>query len=145
MSGAVAKLAGVAALVAGTLALAACGGGEADLANGKQKFAACGGCHALADAGTTATVGPNLDDAFRGSRAEGFDPDGFRGVVLYWIKNPEQRSQPIMQPNIVTGKDAEDVAAYVASVAGTDEESPARPAEPVEPPAPAEEGTASAP
>jgi mono/diheme cytochrome c family protein len=38
------------------------GGGAAD---GKQVFAraGCGSCHTLADAGTTGTVGPNLDEA----------------------------------------------------------------------------------
>lgn len=126
----------VVAAATASLALVACGGGEPDLDNGKTKFAACGGCHALADAGTTATVGPNLDDAFRSARREGFDADGFRGVVRYWIESPEQRSEPLMPPNLVTGQDADDVAAYVAAVAGTDEESPPRPAEPVEPPSP---------
>jgi cytochrome c551/c552 len=145
MRRATAKLAGLLALVASSVGFAACGGsGEADLANGKQKFAACGGCHAMSDAGTTATVGPNLDDAFRAARTEGFDPDSFRGVVRYWIANPEQRSEPLMPPNLVTGKDAEDVAAYVAAVAGTDKESPPRAAEPVEPPAPAQEAASGA-
>lgn len=39
----------------------AAGGGEAD---GKTLFTnnGCGGCHTLADAGTNATVGPNLDE-----------------------------------------------------------------------------------
>jgi mono/diheme cytochrome c family protein len=39
--------------------------GEGDPANGKQIFAAqgCGSCHTLADAGSSGTVGPNLDDA----------------------------------------------------------------------------------
>jgi|SRR5829696_4622034 len=43
------------------------GGGGADArAEGKQIFtgsAGCGGCHALADAGTSGNVGPNLDEA----------------------------------------------------------------------------------
>jgi len=40
----------------------AAGGG--DLAAGKKVFAdaGCGGCHALADAGASGTVGPNLDE-----------------------------------------------------------------------------------
>ena len=40
--------------------------GRGDLkAQGKEVFASagCGGCHTLADAGATGTVGPNLDDA----------------------------------------------------------------------------------
>jgi mono/diheme cytochrome c family protein len=44
------------------------GGGEAtagDPAAGSEIFASagCGGCHTLADAGTSGTVGPNLDDS----------------------------------------------------------------------------------
>jgi mono/diheme cytochrome c family protein len=42
----------------------AAGGGSAALALGKQIFlvkADCGSCHALKDAGSTGTVGPNLD------------------------------------------------------------------------------------
>lgn len=124
--------AGLLVLAAAAATVAGCGASGGDVANGKQKFAACGGCHTLADAGTTATVGPNLDDAFRGARKQGFDQSTFEGVVRYWIENPEQRTQPIMPPNLVTGKDADDVAAYIASVAGRNQESPPRPAEPVE-------------
>jgi len=42
------------------------GGGETgDAANGEQVFAAagCGGCHTFEAAGSTGSVGPNLDDA----------------------------------------------------------------------------------
>lgn len=123
-------LLGLLVICVAAFALSACGGGSRDVANGKAKFAACGGCHTLADAGTKGTVGPNLDDAFRGSRRQGFAKSSFEGVIRYWIEKPQQRSQPMMPPNIVTGKDAADVAAYIASVAGTgDAESPVRPAE----------------
>ena len=40
------------------------GGAEGDPAAGKEVFvgsAGCGGCHAFTDAGTTGTIGPNLD------------------------------------------------------------------------------------
>ncbi|HEU0247318.1 MAG TPA: hypothetical protein VFR38_09575, partial [Gaiellaceae bacterium] len=40
--------------------------GEGDPVAGKEVFlgsSACGGCHTLADAGTSGTVGPNLDDS----------------------------------------------------------------------------------
>ena len=124
---------GLVALCAAAFTLAACGGGTRDLANGKKQFAACGGCHTLADAGTKGTVGPNLDDAFRGARTDGFEKSSFEGVVRYWIDKPEQRSQPLMPADLVTGKNADDVAAYVAAVAGTaDGDSPARPAEEIE-------------
>ena len=38
---------------------------EGDAENGKKLFASagCGGCHTFSDAGSTGTVGPNLDDA----------------------------------------------------------------------------------
>ena len=128
-----APLLGLLALCVAAFTLAACGGGKADIANGKKQFAACGGCHTLADAGTTGTIGPNLDDAFRGARTDGFMESSFEGVVRYWIDKPEQRTEPIMRADIVTGKNADDVAAYVAAVAGTrDAESPARPAEEIE-------------
>jgi mono/diheme cytochrome c family protein len=39
------------------------GGGAVTAAAGKKVFTAnCGGCHTLADAGTSGSVGPNLDD-----------------------------------------------------------------------------------
>jgi mono/diheme cytochrome c family protein len=43
------------------------GGGtaEGDAAAGKEVYASagCGSCHALSDAGSTGTIGPNLDDS----------------------------------------------------------------------------------
>lgn len=111
-----------AAALAGAVTLSACGStgsADADLANGKQKFTqSCGSCHIMKDAGTTGTAGPNLDDAFRGPRAEGFAASHFEGVVRYWIANAEQKRDPIMPRNLVTGNDARDVAAYVAVYAG---------------------------
>lgn len=126
-------LAGLILLGAAVATVAGCGAAGGDHANGKKQFiAACGGCHTLADAGTKGTVGPNLDDAFRGSRAQDFKDSTFEGVVRYWIEGAEQRSAPKMPRNLVTGQDADDVAAYVAAVAGRDSESPARPAEPTQ-------------
>jgi mono/diheme cytochrome c family protein len=45
---------------------------EGDPAAGKAAFAAqgCGGCHAFSAAGTTASVGPDLDEALQGKDAE---------------------------------------------------------------------------
>jgi cbb3-type cytochrome c oxidase subunit III len=107
----------------GALALlaAGCGTGgkaqpHADETTGSKLFTAkCGGCHQLAAAGTQGTVGPNLDDAFRGPREQGFKQSTIQNVVLDQIREP---SAP-MPKNLVTGQDAQDVAAYVASVAGT--------------------------
>ena len=41
------------------------GGGEGDAAAGKEVYASagCGSCHTFSDAGTTGTVGPNLDES----------------------------------------------------------------------------------
>jgi cytochrome c oxidase subunit II len=49
------------------------GGGEAAAPDGKTLFAGdagCKGCHTLADAGSTATVGPNLDKVLKGRDAD---------------------------------------------------------------------------
>jgi mono/diheme cytochrome c family protein len=99
-----------------------------NLANGKEQFVSkCGACHVLERAGTTGVSGPNLDAAFRTARTEGFGESTFQGVVHQQILNPSSSDQvdpktgkalPGMPANIVTGDDAEDVAAYVASAAG---------------------------
>ena len=41
------------------------GGGEGDAAAGADVYssAGCGSCHVLADAGSTGTIGPNLDES----------------------------------------------------------------------------------
>jgi mono/diheme cytochrome c family protein len=41
------------------------GGGEGDVAAGKEVYASagCGSCHTFADAGSTGTIGPSLDDS----------------------------------------------------------------------------------
>jgi len=110
------------ALAAGAVMAVASGCGQpaADTANGKKLFSAtCGGCHTLQDAGTKGRTGPNLDDAWRGSRQSGIPDSQFRGVVHRWIA----WSQPPMPRDLLKGQDAHDVAAYVASVAGTSQDS----------------------
>jgi mono/diheme cytochrome c family protein len=77
----------------------------------------CAGCHTLADAGSQAAVGPNLDDAFYGDREQGFKESSIANVVLQQIRI----AIPPMPQNLVKGQDADDVAAYVASVAGTEQ------------------------
>jgi mono/diheme cytochrome c family protein len=106
-------------LVAG--GLAGCGGsgvsapGQADLANGKTLFQnKCGYCHVLEDAGTNGAVGPNLDDAYAGSRIEGLKQSSFEALVRQQI----DEADPPMPRHLVSGDDARDVAAYVAGVAG---------------------------
>jgi len=118
------KLAGAALLIFVAALLSACDLQEdADLDNGRELFTAqCGTCHILAEAGTTSDVGPDLDAAFAASRATGgFDEDTIEGVIESQIANPRETDpeDPTYMPaDLVTGEDAEDVAAYVASVAG---------------------------
>ena len=90
---------------------------------GRQIFnAKCGTCHKLAQAASQGNQGPNLDTAFAAARAAGMDEETVKGVVLYQIYHPRP-SVPgypavSMPANIVTGNDAEDVAAYIARYAG---------------------------
>jgi cbb3-type cytochrome c oxidase subunit III len=113
-------------LAAAALIAGGCGtGGKAsssgDQTNGKKLFTAkCAGCHVLAAAGAKGTVGPSLDDAFAGSRAQGFKQSTIQNVVLLQIR---EASKP-MPTNLVTGQDAVDVAGYVAAVAGTNAKPP---------------------
>jgi cbb3-type cytochrome c oxidase subunit III len=108
-------------LTGAVLLLAGCGtGGKAsshgDQANGQKVFQAkCAGCHTLAAAGSSGTVGPNLDDAFRADKQQHFKQNTIQNVVLLQIRQPS----PPMPASLVKGEDAQDVAAYVAAVAGT--------------------------
>jgi plastocyanin len=116
--------AAVAALTSG------CGGASTSQANvihGKEQFVAkCGVCHTLARAGTKGNAGPNLDEAFARARRDGFGETTFAGIVEQQIGQPSRLPQvdpktgkeaPGMPANIVTGRDAHDVAAYVAMTA----------------------------
>jgi mono/diheme cytochrome c family protein len=104
----------VAAAVA--LPLAACGRDEADLSNGKALFTErCGTCHILGRAGTQGRTGPDLDASFRAALADGVGRKTVEGVVHDQILNP--RNSSAMPPELVTGDDARDVAAYVAFAA----------------------------
>jgi cbb3-type cytochrome c oxidase subunit III len=117
------------------IALAACGTGgiatgAGDQENGKKLFlgkGGCAGCHTLAAAGSTSTIGPNLDDAFAEARSEGYKESAILNIVHDQIRFPGQyptaQSNPAflqanMPANLVTGQDAEDVAAFVAANAG---------------------------
>src|SRR4051794_12654404 len=96
-----------------------------NVVNGKQLFVAkCGACHVLSRAGTKGVTGPNLDKAFGRARQDGFGESTFEGIVHRQIHQPNRNPQvdpatgkvlPLMPANLVTGADAEDVAAYVAS------------------------------
>jgi mono/diheme cytochrome c family protein len=106
----------------GAAALAGCGGtgvpasGSVDLAKGKQLFTStCGSCHKLADAGTTGTIGPDLDAAYAGDRIIGMKDSSFEALVRQQI----DLADPPMPRHLLKGSDADDVAAYVAKVAGS--------------------------
>lgn len=115
------NLRGGAAVLALSAALLAAGCGTGGIAKGgdqskgQQRFQEkCGGCHALAAAGTNGTVGPNLDDAFASDRQQGFKESTIEQIVRDQIELASGK----MPPNLVTGADADAVAAYVAAVAG---------------------------
>ena len=82
---------------------------EGDPVAGKEVFlgaSACGGCHTLADAGSTGTVGPNLDEA---------QPD--YELALDRVTNG-QGGMPSFSGSLSEQQIA-DVSAYVSSVAGS--------------------------
>ena len=90
---------------------------DADLVAGKQLFVKnCGSCHVLNRAGTKGTTGPNLDQAFQRAEKDGFGESAIRGVSSKQIEYPNREAGGIMPAKLVTGQDAANVAAYVASV-----------------------------
>lgn len=110
------------ALVALVVTASGCGTTSADPQRGRTLFIQkCGVCHELAQAGTTAQVGPNLDDAFAAARAEGNDSDTVEGVVKAQVEFPRENNgdpRVSMPADVVTGQDLDDVAAYVGEWAG---------------------------
>jgi mono/diheme cytochrome c family protein len=108
----------VAIAVAGASAASACGREESpDLVTGKELFVQkCGSCHTLNRAGTKGVQAPNLDQAFGPARRDGLGEGTIEGVVKNQIANVRRGS--IMPQDLVKGQAAEDVAAYVALVAG---------------------------
>ncbi|MGE5408631.1 MAG: c-type cytochrome [Syntrophothermus sp.] len=99
-----------------------CGTTTADTARGRTLFIQkCGVCHTMAQAGTTATIGPNLDAAFGAAREAGENGDTIEGIVKNQIEYPRpSNGNPTvsMPANIVEGQDLQDVAAYVGEWAG---------------------------
>jgi cytochrome c2 len=112
----------LAALGAIALPAAGCGTSTADVERGRTLFIQkCGTCHGMAQAGTTAQIGPNLDDAFAAARAAGQTASTVEGVVVAQVENPRPMSENpavSMPAELVTGQDLEDVAAYVGEYAG---------------------------
>jgi cbb3-type cytochrome c oxidase subunit III len=130
---------GGAGLAAAALLAAGCGtGGVAsasgkapDTSNGQKLFtSSCGACHTLSAAGTSGNIGPNLDNAFAAAVKDGYKQSSIENLVLDQIRygsgeiasyttGKKFKVLTPMPANIVTGQDAVDVAAYVASVAGS--------------------------
>jgi mono/diheme cytochrome c family protein len=103
-------------------AASGCGTTTASVDRGRTLFIQnCGTCHQMAQAGTTAQVGPNLDDAFAAARVAGETGDTIEGVVKAQVgyPRPSNGNPAVSMPaDLVTGQDLEDVAAYVAEYAG---------------------------
>jgi mono/diheme cytochrome c family protein len=121
MRGVVRRSRSLPALVPVALLIMALGGctlkhPTANLVRGKQLFVTkCGACHTLSHANTTGTVGPNLDVAFRQDRADGIKGTSIQGLVDYWIQYPS--AQGVMPAMLYKDQAAQDVAAYVGTVA----------------------------
>ena len=110
------------ALTAVMVVASGCGTTDADPERGRTLFIQkCGTCHAMAQAGTTAQTGPNLDHAFAAARSIGNDSDTIEGVVKAQVEYPRpSNANPAvsMPADLVTGQDLDDVAAYVGEWAG---------------------------
>ena len=95
--------------------------GDRDLVAGKQMFVEkCGSCHKLKRAGTSGTQGPDLDAAFGRALSDGFGRSGVEGTVRDQIEHPAAmpKNSPVYMPaDLVKGRDARNVAAYVAASA----------------------------
>jgi len=120
----------LAALAAIAFAAGGCGTSTADVERGRVLFREnCGTCHAMAQAGTTGQIGPDLDKAFAAARASGQDGDTIAGVTKAQVENPRPSTDNpavSMPADLVTGQDLEDVAAYMARYAGVPGAAPPR-------------------
>ena len=119
------RLAAAGIALAAALLAAGCGTGGivqgGDAAKGGALFVqgakgkpSCASCHTLKAAGAKGVIGPNLDDAFAFDRQQGYEESTIKQVVRDQIEIAGGR----MPANLVTGADAEAVAAYVAACAG---------------------------
>ena len=112
--------------------MSGCGAGglvtKGDKDAGKKLFQAkCAGCHTLAAAGASGTIGPNLDDSFAQARHDGYKESAIADIVAGQIREPGQYSTgrspefltANMPANLVRGQELNDVAEFVAANAGT--------------------------
>lgn len=123
------KLLTMTGTLASLIAISGCGGGgEPDLANGRDAFIAqCAECHILADARSGGRIGPDLDAAFAAARAAGMNDATIEGIVASQIADPRYTDpdDPTYMPgDLVEGDDLRDVAAYVGEVAGSPDVEP---------------------
>lgn len=89
------------------------GADNANLIVGKQAFVAkCGSCHTMARAETKGIVGPNLDEVFRSSVAEGLQRNAVRTAVEGQVQNANPNG--VMPRELASGATLSDIAAYVA-------------------------------
>jgi mono/diheme cytochrome c family protein len=118
-------LAAGAALV---LTMGACGSGKPDLAHGRELFQngtdggqACAYCHTLKAALSAGPFAANLDRRTERRRLRGLTESDLRTLVRNRIHSARcfDRNDPsrCMPPDLVTGGDAADVAAFVARCA----------------------------
>jgi mono/diheme cytochrome c family protein len=99
------------------------GGGDASPENvpasldeGKDLFVTnCGACHTLGKAGTDGVVGPDLDDLLAPPSPTPPDPATVQPRVLAAIENGVGGRMP---KGILSGEQAQTVAAFVGQVAG---------------------------
>ena len=83
--------------------------------HGRELFGErCRNCHTLKAANAVAQVGPNLDNLL----ASQTDPAKRKAFVLDAIHNGRARGNGQMAADLVEGKDADDVAAFVAKAVG---------------------------
>jgi len=117
---------------AGALLLlaAGCGTSDADPERGRTLFVEkCGTCHEMAQAGTTAQIGPDLDAAFAAARVAGENDATIEGIVEAQVAYPRPSNDnpaASMPADIVTDQDLRDVAAYVGMYAGVPGAAPPR-------------------
>ena len=87
-----------------------------NLQQGKDLFVTnCGACHTLAVAGTDGVIGPNLDELLAPPSASAPDPATIKPRVLAAINNGVGGRMP---KGVVSGQQADQVATFVAQVAG---------------------------
>lgn len=94
---------------------------NADQTRGKELFTErCAACHTLAAANAQGKIGPDLDAVFGADYEQGFEESTVRQVVADQIKYAGDfgADGPTMPQDLVTGDDVDNVAAYVAAVAG---------------------------